>query len=172
MGERHGGAGAGGQVEEQVELEEEGEGGELHQQWDRHQDAAEALRRWKKWQGVCETLADCCGAVSCCSLRNTPRPSPAGKCRGVTAEGASRAFGEQIRRNGNLWSLWVSYGRLCCLQHHRHPRFCCLWLEEPPEERATNQNWRMCHQLSKIKRPAGTTLDMKSTILFFWNLWQ
>ena len=42
---RDGGAGAGGQVEEQVELEEEGEGGELHQQWDRHQDAAEALRR-------------------------------------------------------------------------------------------------------------------------------
>merc|ERR1712037_190870 len=79
---RDGGAGAGGEAEEEAHLGQEGEGGELQEQWDHHQDFAETLRRWKKWQTVCsKTLADCCGSRSRCCLCNPPTPSPAGKCR-------------------------------------------------------------------------------------------
>ena len=43
-GERDGGAWPGGQLEEEAEVDQEGEGGD--QQWHHHQDLAETLRRW------------------------------------------------------------------------------------------------------------------------------
>ena len=42
--ERDGGAWPGGQLEEEAEVDQEGEGGD--QQWHHHQDLAETLRRW------------------------------------------------------------------------------------------------------------------------------
>merc|ERR1712080_258610 len=168
-----GGAGAGGEAEEEVDLEEEGEGGEHQEQWDHHQDFAEALRRWKKWQaGACnsgskKTLADCCCSCSCCCLRDTPSTSPTGECRGVKVERASRASGKQVCRNGNLWKPRTLYRRLCPLQHRWHPRFCCVRPEEPPEERPTHQNWTMCRQL--INSPS--IISGKVQFYSCWKLW-
>ena len=91
--ERDGGAWPGGQLEEEAEVDQEGEGGD--QQWHHHQDLAETLRRWwpmliylimlkltrwKNWQAGCKTLAECGRALPCCRLRHPPLPSPTGQC--------------------------------------------------------------------------------------------
>ena len=86
---------------------------------------------------------------------------------GVKVERASRASGEQVYRNGDLWQPRILHRRLCPLQYCWHSRFCCVRPEEPPEERPTHQNWTMCRQL--INSPS--IISGKVQFYPFWKLW-